>query len=733
MKKRRFQGIIAVMLVLLLTFAPVAYAAESGDVPTDEPQTGSTEPANDGATTDEESGTDDSGGNGAYSVAPDTEVKKIITAITDENDVSLDKLPVVSFPLGGEDLLYEKIMTLFTVLLVVEGEEYPLELDVSDNWISSAVIDSVGHYTAVVDIPLPEDCILDEGVLAQIVIPYTVEPVAVAFFEDIFNQYAYAFPLNGDWDTFFNDTFRDSDWEIWLCTTQTGGEMYLDIVWDDPMPDVSQTGVVMVTGQPVLPDGVILAEGIELPTVQYPVSIQDPSNPDLNCWGTFYNPWGFNLPWVLSEELTELADNSEIQVLVSTDGGETWSQEDYVSCDSWSVSISTNELTEGTSYQIKAVWEGGSTGVFSFTWNGSEVTGDGYEGDRDGGDTGGNPNKPVTQPEPKPEPEPEPESEPKPSPTPGVRPRPNPTPPSIPALQPEPEPEPEAEPTPELEPTPTPTPTPEPEPMPDSESEPIPVPEPEATPTPTPMPEPEPEPTPTPAPTPEPEVEPSPTPDPTTPSPAPEPPVKEPEEPFYEEVADTYSLLSGTRLLMMRESGPVRFSKQGITVTLSDAALDTMALTNSSRFFIELEQAGQGFVLIAELDGIPLAALPDTVVFLPCAAPADGKSLSLQNEQGETVCVGSYDPALGVSSFTVQLAGSYTVVETGSQPTAQPETETPPTGGGPLEAPTTPAEQQAPAHEGESKRSAPLAIIGTVVVCAAALCAGLTLWKRRRR
>ena len=209
--------------------------------------------------------------------------------------------------------------------------------------------------------------------------------------------------------------------------------------------------------------------------------------------------------------------------------------------------------------------------------------------------------------------------------------------------------------------------------------------------------------------------------------------MKEPEDPFYEEVTDTYSLLSGTRLLMMRQSGPVRFSKQGITVTLSDTALDAMALTDSSRFFIELESAEHGFVLIAELDGVPLTALPDTVVFLPCSAPADGSALSLQNEQGETVCEGSYDPVLGVASFTVQSAGSYTVVETSSQPA----TETPPTGEEPTETPTTntqtPAEQQTSAHEEEPKRSIPLAIAGTAVVAAAAVCVGLPLWKRWRR
>ncbi|MBQ6703926.1 MAG: hypothetical protein IJN08_03840, partial [Clostridia bacterium] len=81
---------------------------------------------------------------------------------------------------------------------------------------------------------------------------------AIAFFEDISNQYAYAFPLNGDWDTFFNDTFRDSDWEMWLCATETGVELYLDIAWEDPKPDVTKAGVVMVTGQPILPEGMTL-------------------------------------------------------------------------------------------------------------------------------------------------------------------------------------------------------------------------------------------------------------------------------------------------------------------------------------------------------------------------------------------------------------------------------------------------------------------------------------------
>ncbi|MBQ2726433.1 MAG: hypothetical protein IJF78_12075, partial [Clostridia bacterium] len=388
MQTRRFQSIIAVMLVLLLTFAPVAYATESGEVPPDESQTESTEPTDDGTITDEESdevtgeepgtdgsgdegdasdtntpdASDDAGGsdgnteagdntesgdanitdspdasdNGAYSVAPDTEVKKVITAITDENDDPIkacyELTVTTSDPSEFEVLLWNLI---FLTATVDGAEPVKLTLDAWDYELFD--LTTPGTYRQTVDIPA-DGYDFAEGVPRSITLSVTVteaqqdaESRLITSFEDISHWFAYAVPVDCDWsgvdeyveytgwDYYFNDRFHPEKWEqFWPCETETGELLWLNVVWSDLQGDgnradvyVSRPGVVTVTGTPVLPEGMALAEGVELPTVQYPVSIQDPSNPDLNCWGTFYKSYGFNLPWDLSEELTELADNGE--------------------------------------------------------------------------------------------------------------------------------------------------------------------------------------------------------------------------------------------------------------------------------------------------------------------------------------------------------------------------------------------------------------------------------------
>lgn len=73
--------------------------------------------------------------------------------------------------------------------------------------------------------------------------------------------------------------------------------------------------------------------------------------------------------------------------------------------------------------------------------------------------------------------------------------------------------------------------------------------------------------------------------------------------PFQERVTETESLLSGARVLTMAQVGPVRFSKQGVTLTLSDTALDALSLHADSVFYIELFPTEDGFSLTVEVDG----------------------------------------------------------------------------------------------------------------------------------
>ncbi|MEI3183427.1 MAG: hypothetical protein V8S98_08930 [Lachnospiraceae bacterium] len=64
------------------------------------------------------------------------------------------------------------------------------------------------------------------------------------------------------------------------------------------------------------------------------------------------------------------------------------------------LSIATRLLTPGSSYRLQVDYDGGQTGILSFTYA-DEIVLEGYhEGDRDGGDAGGNPPDTIIQPPP---------------------------------------------------------------------------------------------------------------------------------------------------------------------------------------------------------------------------------------------------------------------------------------------------------------------------------------------
>ena len=64
------------------------------------------------------------------------------------------------------------------------------------------------------------------------------------------------------------------------------------------------------------------------------------------------------------------------------------------------LSIATRLLTPGSGYRLQVDYDGGQTGILSFTYA-DEIVLEGYhEGDRDGGDAGGNPPDTIIQPPP---------------------------------------------------------------------------------------------------------------------------------------------------------------------------------------------------------------------------------------------------------------------------------------------------------------------------------------------
>ena len=132
---------------------------------------------------------------------------------------------------------------------------------------------------------------------------------------------------------------------------------------------------------------------IAFPEISIPVSVQAPGRPDINC---FLSARGnLHFPWV-----TPPGELDEISVWLSENNG-SWNRlERGVYVGQEMLSIATRLLTPGSSYRLQVDYDGGQTGILSFTYA-DEIVLEGYhDGDRDGGDAGGNPPDTIIQPPP---------------------------------------------------------------------------------------------------------------------------------------------------------------------------------------------------------------------------------------------------------------------------------------------------------------------------------------------
>lgn len=91
-------------------------------------------------------------------------------------------------------------------------------------------------------------------------------------------------------------------------------------------------------------------------------------------------------------------DLAAVRVWLSEDGGPWEEITDGAYWDETQLSLFTDLLNTGCHYRIQADYDGGQTGILSFLYA-DEIVLEGYhDGDRDGGDTGGNPPQDIVQP-----------------------------------------------------------------------------------------------------------------------------------------------------------------------------------------------------------------------------------------------------------------------------------------------------------------------------------------------
>lgn len=157
--------------------------------------------------------------------------------------------------------------------------------------------------------------------------------------------------------------------------------------------DLNTVGLYHAIGKLTAPANTAFAEGIAFPEISIPVSVQAPGRPDINCFlaarGNLHFPW-----------VTPPGKLDEISVWLSENNG-SWNRlESGVYVGQEMLSIATRLLTPGSSYRLQVDYDGGQTGILSLTYA-DEIVLEGYhDGDRDGGDAGGNPPDTIIQPPP---------------------------------------------------------------------------------------------------------------------------------------------------------------------------------------------------------------------------------------------------------------------------------------------------------------------------------------------
>ena len=130
---------------------------------------------------------------------------------------------------------------------------------------------------------------------------------------------------------------------------------------------------------------------------------------------------------------------------------------------------------------------------------------------------------------------------------------------------------------------------------------------------------------------------------------------------FFDETTDR---ISGTRFLMMLQTGAQRavFSKQGITISIPKDALPEGIQNEDQIEVIIHKDADGGFSFSFSINGTALNSLPDVSVMLPYPNDPAAGTLFLCDESGVEVPMTGYDDTAKAASFQISHTGTYTIV-----------------------------------------------------------------------
>ena len=544
--------------------------------------------------------------------APEEVSLILVTEI--QNEGELLSLPDFTLPLrttpSDDDLeeIYQLALQYQTVCATVTAGEEIRQETFSVAWDFSAIDQTTpGEYAAAGRIELPEGYAFGEAVLQELQISVRVEEMPPAVITSIEQWYPYtdAFAVQqGSGTEALEALFAASPYYL-ECYAENGTSYTAVVEWDFSGIDLNTVGLYHATGRLTAPENTIFADRVDFPEISIPVSVQAPGSPDINCFlvrrGSLYFPW-----------VAPSGELDEISVWLSENNG-SWNRlESGVYVGQEMLSIATRLLTPGSSYRLQVDYDGGQTGILSFTYA-DEIVLEGYhEGDRDGGDAGGNPPDTIIQPPPE---DTDDQDD-------GFTDRPSTKPPKPPvtndggmdsddsedAL------EPDAgsdEPTiPEIE---TPVVSDQPE-----ENTALQQP----------------------------------------------PESADSKKPVFSEFFDeTTDRISGTRFLMMLQTGEQRavFSKQGITISIPKDALPEGIQNEDQIEVIIQKDTDGGFSFSFSINGTVLNSLPDVSVMLPYPNDPAAGTLFLCDESGVEVPMTGYDDAAKAASFQISHTGTYTL------------------------------------------------------------------------
>ena len=335
--------------------------------------------------------------------APETSEEVSLILVTEiQKEDELLSLPDFTLPLratpSDDDLeeIYQLTLQYQTVCATVTAGEEIRQETFPVAWDFSAIDQTTpGEYAAAGRIELPEGYAFGEAVLQELQISVRVEEMPPAVITSIEQWYpytnAFALPQGSEVEA-LEELFAASPYYV-ECYAENGTSYTAVVEWDFSGIDLNTVGLYHAAGRLTAPENTVFADRVDFPEITIPVSVQAPGSPDINCFLAARG--NLHFPWVAPP-----GNLDEISVWLSENNG-SWNRlESGVYVGQEMLSIATRLLAPGSSYRLQVDYDGGQTGILSLTYA-DEIVLEGYhEGDRDGGDAGGNPPDTIIQPPP---------------------------------------------------------------------------------------------------------------------------------------------------------------------------------------------------------------------------------------------------------------------------------------------------------------------------------------------